>query len=468
VHIAFVRPLAPSNRYIQNVPLNYIHLAAYLREHGHTPHILDMVFDPVTPDFIDAYLRDNAISVVGIGAMTCELPQAIEQARRLKSAHPGIRVIFGGAHPSADPEECLRTGAVDYVVAGEGELALVDLLNSLDRGDAPAGIAGVWRRDGETIVPMPPSPVPDIEELPRPAYDLLRLDDYFRLDSPWHFPKSPRAVQFISSRGCPYHCSYCHEIHGKKYRGLSAEKVVDQMEWLVRDLGVREFMMVDDIFNFDLDRAKRICRGILDRKLAIHMQFPNGVRGDRFDEELVELMRAAGTHYMAIAVETVSEKFQKLIRKNLKVERAEQAIRWAKKHGIEVCGFFMIGFPGETLEEVRRTVDFAVHAPLDTLFISLVSPFKGTRMRSDMIAGRFGELDADGLQALDQLFPMVHNKQIPASLLLKIQREAYWRFYTKPQSLVNLGKKLTNRRNVVKIVRAVTRRVFHSDMVSVN
>src|ERR1051326_7909093 len=113
------------------------------------------------------------------------------------------------------------------------------------------------------------------------------------------------------------------------------------------------------------------------RGVKMHLQFPNGVRGDRFDEELVELMKRAGTHYMAIAIETTSDKYQMLIRKHLKLDKALQTIHWARKHDIEVCGFFMIGFPGETLEEIKETLDFAVSAPLDTIFISLVSPFKG-------------------------------------------------------------------------------------------
>jgi anaerobic magnesium-protoporphyrin IX monomethyl ester cyclase len=465
---AFVRPPAPFNRYIQNVPLNYIHLAGWLRRAGHEVHILDMVIDGVTPQTVDEFIRTRGIRTVGIGCMTCEFPAAVEEARRLKAAHPDIRVIFGGAHPSADPEECLKTGVVDYVVVGEGEIALTALLEELEANRRPGAIPGVWMMEDGRALPAPQAPVPNVHDLPRPAYDLLDLEKYFRLDSPWHFPKSNRAVQFITSRGCPYQCSYCHEIHGKKFRGMAPDVVLDQMEWLVRDFGVREFMIVDDIFNFEPERAKQICRGIIERKLNVHLQFPNGVRGDRFDEELVSLMKKSGTHFMAIAIETVSEKFQKLIRKNLKIDRALQTIHWVNQYHIEVSGFFMIGFPGETLAEVQQTTDFAVNAPLDTIFVSIVSPFKGTKLRTDMLNGRFGEMDSDGHQALDQLFPIVHNRQLSAAVLSRIQRETYWRFYTKPRSLMNLGKKLTNGRNVKKIVRAVKRRITDRESVSVN
>ena len=321
MQIAFVRPLAVSNWYINNVPLNYIHLSAYLREHGHQPHLLDMVTGR-TKEEIDEYIRSKDIGVVGIGCMTCEFPEAVNESRRLRSVHPGIKIVFGGAHPSGAPEECLETGVVDFVVAGEGEIALAQLLDALQEGRPPAGIPGLWSVENGTIRSNRPAEVPNIELLPSPAYDMIDLEKYFNLDSPWHFPKSPRAVQFISSRGCPYQCSYCHTIHGKRYRGLSPDKVLDQMEYLVKNHHVEEFMMVDDIFNFDLARAKEICRGIVTRRLKVHLQFPNGVRGDRFDEELVELMKRAGTHYIAIAIETTSSQYQRLIRKNLKVDKA--------------------------------------------------------------------------------------------------------------------------------------------------
>jgi radical SAM superfamily enzyme YgiQ (UPF0313 family) len=467
MEIAFVRPVAPFNRYIQNVPLNYIHLAAYLREHGHTPMILDMVVEDST-DRIDQYIQQHQVQVVGIGCMTCELPDAIEEARRLKGVDPAIKIVFGGAHPSADPEECLKSGVVDYVVVGEGEIPLTALLDALEKGDEPKNIGGLWSiKDGQ-IIGSTSAAIPDVEDLPMPAYDVLDLEKYFQLDSPWHFPKSKKAVQYDSSRGCPYHCSYCHTIHGKKYRGMSATKVVDEIEELVSKYGVEELMVVDDIFNFDLDRAKDICRGIVDRGIKVHLQFPNGVRGDRFDEELVALMKKAGTHYMAIAVETTSDKYQMLIRKHLKLDKALQTIHWARKYDIEVCGFFMIGFPGETLEEIQETLSFAVSAPLDTIFISLVSPFKGTVLRTDMINGRFGEIDSSGMAALEQLFPTVHNEAVPVETLRKLQRSAYWRFYLKPRPMLNLGRRMTNWSNVKKVSRAIRRRVTESKISSLN
>jgi len=128
----------------------------------------------------------------------------------------------------------------------------------------------------------------------------------------------------------------------------------------------------------------------------------------------------------------------------------------------------MVAFPGETLEQINNTLDFAVNAPLDTIFISLVSPFKGTKLRTDMIQGRFGEIDNPGLVALEQLFPTVHNPDVSIEMLRKLQRSAYWRFYLRPRPILNLGRKLTNWRNVKKISRAIHRRVTESAISSLN
>ena len=468
MRITFVRPMASMNQFILMPPLNYLHLAAFLREQGHTPFIFDKVLKKVDNLAIDTHIRNQKIKIVGIGCMTCEFPDAVAEAKRLKSAFPGLIIVFGGAHPSADPEECLKTGVVDYVVVGEGELALSALLTHLEKGIPVENIPGIWSMDDGLVLANQPATTPGIDDLPFPAYDLLNLQDYYKLNLPWHFPKRAEMVPFISSRGCPYRCSYCHNLHGKSYRGQSAEWVVDQLEYLVRVLGVREIMMVDDIFNFNLERAKAICRGIIDRKLDLTMQFPNGVRGDRFDEELVALMAKAGTHFMAVAIETVSVKFQKLIRKNLKIDKAYQTVLWAKKYGIEVCGFFMIGFPGETKEEIKETLDFAVGSPFDNVFINIVTPYKGTELRKDITDGRFGMVGDDAMAALEGMIPEITNNEVDRKTLIRMQRVAYWRFYLKPFSLYSLSKKMTKSRNWRKIFNAVKRRISQGEIVSVN
>ncbi len=463
MHIVFIRPLSNFYRHFCNVPLNYVHLAAYVRQHGHEVHIFDMVLEGTTTAGIDDFIRRNNVRLAGIGSMTCELPEALAEARRLKQVHPNLTMVMGGSHPSGAPEDCLANRTADYVVAGEGEIALLGLIDALESGGDPLSVPGVWGvRDGR-IVTNVAAPVPDIDTLPRPAYDLLDLDKYSKLDCPWHFAKSSRAVQMITSRGCPYRCSYCHTIHGKKFRPLPPEKVLDDMEWLVRAHGIKEFLIVDDIFNLDLERAKRICQGIIDRRLDVYLQFPNGLRGDRLDEELVSLMARAGTHFVCIAIETASERHQKLIGKNLKVGKALEAVRCCRRHGIEVCGFFMIGFPDETVEEVCQTIDLALTEPFDNVMISITTPFKGTALRDQ--SGQITELDPEAPNTLEWLFPVVPNKSLPPETLRRLQRNAYWRFFMRPRFIWSVARRLTNRRNIRRIARAINNRIYQNRIV---
>ncbi|MCG6536359.1 MAG: cobalamin-dependent protein, partial [Syntrophales bacterium LBB04] len=175
--IAFIRPRVQVARYIQHVPLAYIHLAAYLRERGHQSFIFDMVLEGMTSALVDALLRKHEIDVVGIGCITFEFPEALNLAQRLKASQPNLPIIFGGAHASSSPEECLESGFIDYAVVGEGELPLADLLDRLQEGKKHVSIQGVWFREGNTIIQSPPAAIPDVDQLPLPAYDLIDIQD---------------------------------------------------------------------------------------------------------------------------------------------------------------------------------------------------------------------------------------------------------------------------------------------------
>jgi len=468
LNILLLRPSYTINRYSRSVPLSYLVLGAYLRENGHVPYILDMLFPSVTWETVDECIRENGIEIVGIGCMTCEYHEAVGAAREMKERHPDLPIVFGGAHPTGNPRQCLETGLVDYAVCGEGEEALTALLNAMDNDEVPSGIHGVWFFRKGKMVANGKALAVDLEPLPIPAYDMVDLNAYFAMDPPWHFPESRRVIQFITSRGCPYKCSYCHRLHGKQARLLSAENVLCQMETLHREYGVEEFIIVDDIFNVDLKRAKAICRGIVERELKIHIQLPNGVRGDVFDEELMMLLAKAGTHYLAVAIETATPRLQKLIRKNLKINVALDTVRLAKKYKIEVGGFFMIGFPSETRDEVMASIQLALHNPFDVVFFSIVTPYEGTEIRQDILNGVFGPEAKAALESdPESEFPVIYNDSLTPERLFSIRRKAYLRFYLNPVRMWNLIKKMRHPVYAKQIIVAVFRRLFRNGEVTV-
>ncbi len=447
MRIALIRPRVTRSGNAQGMPLGYLSLAASIRERGHQPVILDMTLPHVTAAVVDHTMRAQHIQIAGIGCMTCEFQDAVREALRLRGQHPQLRIIFGGAHPTADPQSCMQCGAADFVIRGEGEEALSALLDDLEAG-----------RTGDRIraVQAPP----DLLRLPRPAYDLLDFDAYFNRGTPWHFPKSQRTAQISTSRGCPYHCVYCHEIHGKAYRAFPASTVVDLIEWLVNSRGVEDLAIVDDLFNGELDRAKRICRLITERRIRAHLQFPYGLRGDRCDRELLQLLREAGAYYVTFAVETANAARQRSIGKNLNLDKTRSMMLDAQDLELETGAFFMIGFPGETREEVETTLNWALDAPLDAIFISLVSPFEGTALRRAL-----GEGDVD---TTDSGFPLVRNSELTQKVMRRLRLAAYLRFYGNPRPMIRLAGKMTSRANVSKLASALVQRLAPSRTAGLN
>ena len=394
----------------------------------------------VTPETVAARARVWNADAIGFGGMSCEYPENRAFALRLRELLPKIPILFGGAHASGNPEQCLQDAA-DFVLVGEGEITLPRLLDSLR--DKPSA-SRLW-------VGTPP----DIEEESPPAYDLVDMEAYLRGPSPWFFPGGRRAFPLLTSRGCPYRCSYCHSIHGKKFRGISPDRVVDHIASLAARYRVDEVMIVDDIFNADLERAKEICRQLIRRQLPVQLQFPYGLRADRCDRELIRLLRLAGTHYFGMAVETASLTRMKSIGKNLNIETCWRTAAWAHEEGIEVCGFFMIGFPGESLDDVRATIRCARKSPLDWVFVSLVAAYGGTRLR-----------DETPTYQGDARFPFVASVSVPE--LRRMRRNLYLQFYSRPNHAFRLLRTLSDVRNWSKVGSAVLQRLRVNNDVALN
>ncbi|MGW8178898.1 MAG: B12-binding domain-containing radical SAM protein, partial [bacterium] len=224
----------------------------------------------------------------------------------------------------------------------------------------------------------------------------------------------------FTSRGCPWRCTYCHDLFGKKFHPRSPENVLAEIEMLYQTYQIQEFMIEDDIFNFDMDRAKKICDLIVESKMQIALQFGNGVRLERLDQELIQKLAAAGTHHMCIAIESASPRIQKVMRKNLKLHQVKDVVRWCKENGIETLGFFMMGFPTESIEEIKMTIRFACETQLDEALFSIVVPYAGTEMSRQVMAE---QLCGDSDQF--DLVPRIRTSEFDIKILKKYQRTAY-------------------------------------------
>lgn len=419
-------------------PLGVMSLASFLRskEKDAKIEIVDTRVECRNPEELRRKILDFKPDVVGISAITVERRSMHSIAKTIKEVSKNIPVVAGGPHPTSYPEEVMADENIDYLVIREGEHTFYNLLLSLSRGKEPYNIRGVFYRDGNGIrFTGEPLFIENLDELPFPAWDLVNPHYYYRNFRFTPVGQKRPYIAVLTSRACPYRCVYCHNIFGKKPRMRSAENVVDEIEELTKRLGVREVEVLDDIFNLYEDRVIRIFEEVMRRNLRLSFSFPNGLRSDRLSRETLEVMKRGGTYYISFAIETASPRMQKVIKKNLDLEKARKAIEDAVSLGIFSNGFFMLGFPGETEKEMRTTIEFATKSRLHTAMFFVVIPHKGTELYEMYPPGDLEDLgDPDGFDYFRRW------KVLGIPSFKRLYREAYIKFYMSPGRIWRIWK----------------------------
>jgi anaerobic magnesium-protoporphyrin IX monomethyl ester cyclase len=362
-------------------PLGIMYLAAYLRRReGVDVRIIDMSPAGIAYENLGQEIRNYRPDWLGISALTFESEGLHRVAAIAKEVQPDLPVVAGGPHPSAYTNQVMDDKHIDYAVIGEGELTTDDLSQALRTHGSVEMIDGLaWRENGSIHVNPRLRYIENLDPMPYPAWDLIDIPRYRKFVRMSRYGNGNYVVLF-TSRACPYQCLYCHKIFGKGFRARSPENVLAEIKMLHDTYGVREFEIVDDIFNCDLPRAKRIFDLIAESGMKIHFTLPNSFRGDHADEEFFAKARRAGAVFMAFAVETASPRLQKMIHKNIQLERISRNIALARKEGIFCQGLFMLGFPSETREELQTTIDFAVRSQLHAAHLFMVNPYEGTEL----------------------------------------------------------------------------------------
>ncbi len=364
--------------------------------------------------------------LIGITCMTNVYKEALELARSIKK-RAEVKIVFGGPHPSVFPVETLKNDCVDYVIAGEGESSFCELINALDNDENDfSHIKGLhYKSGGEVVSNDPCALVADLDDLPFPARGLLTLDDY-----PLKTSDGKVIATVMTSRGCPFHCTYCFKgLFGKSYRQRSAESIVAEVEDVITNFGVRDIYFIDDIFMLNLERVRKICELIIKKKLGIRFQCL--ARVDRISEKLLDLLTRAGCVEIHYGIESGNQEVLNRIKKGISLKQVKKAVKLTKRAGIRVKGYFMTGLPGETLETVRQTIDFADSLDCDDTMFSMTTPFPGTDLFEALKAKhpgmRFDDkfVDAYYFCGDDAMIPTFFNlSNIPSDELVEITRKA--------------------------------------------
>jgi len=410
-------------------PLGLMYMASYLREKHpeHEIEILDLRCHRKPYALLRSKLGEFSPNLVAVSALTCEAESLHTTAELAKKHSHEIVVAVGGPHISACTSDVSQDSNIDVLCVGEGEQTFLELVEALDAGSEISGIPGIATRNENGVQWGPPRElIDDLDTIPFPAWDLVDIDTYAKLGRAGNIRRG-RFLPLFTSRGCPFQCYYCHNLFGKSFRKRSSENVVREIKTMVETYGIRDIEVYDDIFNLDLDRAKTVCRGVMD--LNLELSFPNGLRADRLDKELVDLLAEAGTTNLAVAIESASPRLQKLMGKNLDLDKLNQAITWADNAGIVTNGYFMLGFPTETADEIEMTIDFAEKTDLFFASFFIVTPYPGTSLwEQTMAEDASSKLDFRNYNYLSGYFNL---SAVPNSELRKLQKKAYSRFYAK-------------------------------------
>lgn len=441
-------------------PLGLGYLATAARRDGFDVHILDCTRDRLDSDGFRRRILESRPRMVGFQTFSYDFHTVRQALAVVKEIDPGIVTVVGGAHPSGVPAETLQQmPAADYAVRGEGERALPMLARRTLRGEDidARDIPGLVWRDGtapDAVWMNEPAFTADLDEVGMPAWDMMDPRTY-QFAPQGVFLKSPPVAPVSTSRGCPFQCTYCagKSLTGAAIRKRSIGRVLDEVELLYHQYGAREIHIVDDNFTMFRDRVMEFCQGLEDRRLKIHFTFPNGVRVDTLDRQLLTTLKRAGCYSMIIGVESGSDRVLKMMKKSLTTAEVRRGVALINEVGIDVSGFFILGFPGESRDEMEQTISFSRSLGLDAAHFSNFLPLPGTEA-TEMLQ-RQGKLPhIDWSQLFYSKVAYVPDG-MSARELKRLQRRAYLGFYLRPRVLLKLPGKVKSRHHV----RAIARRL---------
>jgi radical SAM superfamily enzyme YgiQ (UPF0313 family) len=395
VRILLIRPpffnVEGSRGDAMDIPLGLLSIASVLEREGHAVSIFDArvqsgdIFrrQPFMGGFLQGAsweeiataVRNAAPDIVGISCpFTTQFSTAVKTAELVKQIDREIVTAVGGPHASVLPESFfMQSNSVDIAVIGEGEYAMAEIATWY-RNEKPLEHIGgiVYRRDDAVIATEKRNFIGKLDELPLPAYHLVDMERYFTLKqtgSPdvarprYNYEGSERSISFITSRGCPFNCVFCsiHLHMGQQWRAHSPEYVLRHLEYIIKHYGVRHIHFEDDNLTLRNERFERILDGIRARKLKLTWDTPNGVRADTLNRDLLTKCKETGCVYLIIGIESGDQEvLDKVIRKKLSLDKVVKAIGVAHDVGLDMRAFYVIGFPGESREQMQKTLDFAL------------------------------------------------------------------------------------------------------------
>jgi anaerobic magnesium-protoporphyrin IX monomethyl ester cyclase len=421
IKIAFVSPpVAPGHP--QLPPLGLTYLAAVLEPDGYEIRIIDCPVNKINHEKLRSEITAFQPDLVGISAITPTIKSALQSAHLAKEECPDSKVIIGGPHATfMDTQILSEYPDVDVIVRGEGERTIRDLTQNLFSSGKLQDVPGIcFRKEGQAVRTRNRPLIENLDELPHPAYHYLDLKKY-RIYGKTDLP-------IMTSRGCPYQCAFCvsSQMFGPNFRMRSPKHVVDELEWLRDEHGADGISFCDDTLTLDRKRMHDICEEIKNRKVGL----PWGcqTRVDQIPEEILIEMRKAKCELIHLGLESGNQEILDAVGKCISIEQIEKAVKLTKEQGMFAAVTAIIGYPGETKDTVKKTLDLIRRIDPDDAWLCTATPYPGTKLRE--LVKSMGWKTSDDWDLYNMAQPVFENPVLPSEDLIKIRRKFYASMYT--------------------------------------
>jgi len=423
-------------------PMGILYIATYAQKkfgRRFDIEILDAQVEKMDHRMVEKYLEEKQPDLVGITCMTFMVIDALEVARRAKKAKPDTFVIMGGVHPTIYPEELASQPALDGVVMGEGELVFCELLDALDNKGSLSSIQGFgFRQDNRVIVNPMADFIQDLDCLPFPDRNLIPYKKYYNLLG------SGKEIMtgLLTSKGCPHNCTFCTSLEGRLCRMRSPENVINEIEICI-EKGISDFNVIDDTFTISRKRVLAIANLIIQKGIKITMDI--NARVDQVDQEMLDKLAQAGCNRIRFGVESGNQQVLKNLRKGITLQQTREAFKMAKKAGIATFAYFMLGSPGESIKEVKESIQLAKELDPDFVQFLITTPFPASDLYE--MGMEKGILNGDYWREFSRhprkdFIPQWWTENFSHEELKKWQRRAHLSYYYRPGYIWSQLKKL--------------------------
>ena len=416
-----------SNLFFNSPPLGLCFIAALLEREGIEVCLIDAPVEGLTHEDVVNRVRDFQPQLFGVSSTTVWFDAAVELARQVKELDDALPVAIGGAHVSSNTEETLGVPHFDFGVIGEGEFAALELARAIQKGNGFDAIKGLaYRENGEIRQTERRPYLRDLDVLPHPARQHVPIHKYRAQPNDEHrLPKT----SMVTSRGCPYRCIFCDKsVFGPVYRYHSPDYIVEEMESLVEEYGIKDIAFIDSTFFPSKKRILPLLAKI--REANLDMSWTCSARADVLTKDLMKEMKAAGCWRVRIGAESGNDEVLKFIGKGVTKENIRNAAVWANEVGLQPKGFFMVGHQVDTPETIEETIQFAKSLPFKDVTVQINTPLRAAKQYQER--DKYGKFVTQEREALSFWEPSYIPDGLSREHLLAARNRFYRSFYCRP------------------------------------